>query len=71
MSDVRGRLALRKGNWKYIDNTTPQGEQVGPRQLYDLAEDPSETVNLYESNPEIAKRLSDELDRIQRVQATR
>lgn len=71
MSDVRGRLALRKGNWKYIDNTTPQGEQVGRRQLYDLAEDPSETVNLYESNPEIAKRLSDELDRIQRVQATR
>lgn len=71
MSDVRGRLALRKGHWKYIDNTTGQGEQVGRPQLYDLAEDPSETVNLYDSHPEIAKRLADELDRIKQVQASR
>ena len=71
MSDARGRLALRKGNWKYVDNITPQGDQIGSQQLYDLAEDPSETVNLYDSRPEIAKQLSDELIRIKKVQATR
>lgn len=71
MSDAGGMHALRMGNWKYMDNTTPQGETRGRPQLYDLSEDPSETVNLYDEKPEIAQRLSDELDRIRMAQSTR
>ncbi len=70
-SDVRGRQALRKGNWKYIDNTSGQGENLGRPQLYDLVKDPSETTDMYDQKPEIAKRLADELDRIRQAQATR
>ncbi len=71
MSDARGTHALRMENWKYIDNTTAQGEKRGLPQLYDLSEDPSETVNLYETKPEIVKRLADELERIRQAKSSR
>jgi arylsulfatase A len=70
-ADARGIQAIRKGNWKYIDNTSPQGKKEGKAQLYDLANDPSESVDLYDKKPEIAKELSDELDRIRRAQSSR
>jgi arylsulfatase A-like enzyme len=70
-ADARGIHAIRKGSWKYIDNTSPQGKKEGKAQLYDLANDPSENVDLYDKKPEIVKELSDELDRIRRVQSSR
>lgn len=70
-ADARGMHAIRKGSWKYIDNTFPQGKKEGTAQLYDLANDPSESVDLYDKKPEIVKELSDELDRIRRVQSSR
>ena len=70
-ADARGMHAVRKGNWKYIDNTSPQGEKKGKPQLYDLAADPSESVNLYDKKPEIVKKLLDELNRIRKVKSTR
>ncbi len=70
-ADVRGTHAFRRDNWKYIDNTSPQGKKKGKPQLYDLAADPSESVNLYDKKPGIAKKLLDELNRIRKVQSTR
>jgi arylsulfatase A-like enzyme len=64
-------LALRKGNWKYIEpgggptvnqntntelGTDPQG------QLYDLANDPGERHNLIAEQPERAQALAAELE---------
>jgi arylsulfatase A-like enzyme len=70
-ADVKGTQAIRRGNWKYIDNTSPQGKKNGKAQLYDLADDPSESVNLYDKKPGIAKKLLDELNRIRKVRSTR
>jgi len=70
-ADAKGMHAIRKGSWKYIENTSPQGKKEGKAQLYDLANDPSENVDLYDKKPEIVKELSDELDRIRRIQSSR
>jgi arylsulfatase A-like enzyme len=53
----RGMFAIREGNWKLIEGlgsggftqpVTVEQEEGGPAgQLYNLAEDPSETTNLY------------------------
>lgn len=63
-----GMFAIRKGDWKLIEGrgsggfTLPRfidpapGEPVG--QLYNLAEDPQETQNLYLDHPEIVDELS-------------
>jgi len=78
-ADANGMRALRSGNWKYIDDTPPDGlpdnrlkqlEGFEP-QLYDLSKDPGETTNLYYENPDMAKKLSEELDRIKKVNFTR
>ena len=70
----QGFFALRKGDWKLIDKrgsggfsipvvVEPKvGEPVG--QLYNLAEDPSETNNLYNEEPELVKELLAELEAI-------
>lgn len=70
-ADVKGLHAIRKGNYKYIDNTFPSGKKKGKPQLYDLASDPSESVNLYNNKTEIAKSLSNELDKIRKEKSTR
>jgi len=70
-ADVAGIHAIRMGSWKYIDNATPDGKKKGGPQLYDLADDPSESVNLYDKEPGIAGKLLDELNRIKQAQATR
>ncbi len=70
-ADAKGMHAIRRGNWKYIDNTLPQGNKKGKPQLYDLAADPSESVNLYDKKYGIAKKLLDELNRFRKVKSTR
>lgn len=70
----RGFFALRKGDWKLIEKRgsggfsipaviePKEGEAEG--QLYNLAEDPSETTNLYNEKPELLKELQAELNNI-------
>ncbi len=67
-------LAIRRGNWKYIDHTGSGGNRYeehsglkpyalaetapdAPGQLYNLAADPGETKNLYETEPSIVAEL--------------
>jgi arylsulfatase A-like enzyme len=78
-ADARGMHALRRGNWKYIDNTTPEAwsqrrretfRDVQP-QLYNLADDPAESRNLVAREPHIAEKLAAELGRIRNARATR
>ena len=78
-ADARGMHAIRMGDWKYIDNTTPQTWSQGKQgtfknvkpQLYNLADDPLESVNLVGQKPEIAKKLANELNRIRNARSTR
>ena len=70
----KGYFAVRKGDWKLIEKRgsggfsipvvvePKEGEPIG--QLYNIAEDPSETNNLYNENPELVKELMAELDDI-------
>ena len=52
----RTSLALRLGRYKYI-------RQWGDHWLIDLEEDPGESHNLASSHPELAKLMSDQLER--------
>ncbi len=71
-ADARGAHAIRMGNWKYIDDAAPQAWSQGQkgtlkhltRQLYNLAEDPSESRNLIEEEPEVTRKLVEELGRV-------
>jgi len=47
-------VGLRSGDWKYI--RAPRSE------LYQLSEDPAEHTNVLDRHPDVASRLSDELD---------
>jgi len=74
-ADGNGMHAIRQGDWKYIDDTPPEGlpeaklkdiqENFKP-QLYNLADDPYESLNLYDENPKTVKKLSKELNRIRK-----
>ena len=50
-----GSFMVRRGNWKLIHNIE------APHQLFDLGTDPEELNNLFESNENKAKELSDAL----------
>lgn len=73
-----GHFAIRKGDWKLMEQlgsggfTAPHSidpEPGGPAgQLYNLAEDPLETKNLYLEKPEMVQELLGELDRIRDLQ---
>ena len=74
----RLELAIRQGPWKYLDHagsggndySRPQlagfaiddGAPGAPAQLYDLANDPGETKNLYFDEPETVAALKAQLD---------
>ena len=71
-------LAIREGDWKYLDHqgsggnnynrphlkpfALPNAAPQAPGQLFHLADDPGETKNLYQQRPEIVKRLKSQLD---------
>jgi arylsulfatase A-like enzyme len=74
-----GGLALRKGPWKFIPNSPkPAAKQVEPGdkstgppdpvrgQLFNLAEDAGEKKDVTEQHPEMARELSELLDRIRK-----
>jgi arylsulfatase A len=66
-------LSIRRGQWKYLDHRDSGGNKYdkgelkpyamletapdAPGQLYDLATDPGETMNLYLKKPELVKEL--------------
>ena len=65
-----GRLAIRKGRWVFIDAKNGGGGEPDwfrkergyvahtfPGELYDLASDPSQRVNLYGEQPALVKEL--------------
>jgi arylsulfatase A-like enzyme len=78
-ADVNGMHALRDGNWKYIDDTPPDGlpDDILKRlkgfepQLYNLGKDPGETTNLYNENPDTAEKLLVKLNGIRKANFTR
>ncbi len=53
--EVSGNTALYKGDYKIIRSMPPVGD--GTWQLYNMAEDPGETVNLSEAEPDILADL--------------
>ena len=68
---ISGHFAYRHGNWKLAlargsgGWTSPKEKEAGPdapkAQLYDLQNDPGETTNLYQQEPEIVDRLLNQL----------
>jgi len=64
-----GLLAIRQGDWKLIDGQGSGGftyvdvpPDAPPGQLYNLNEDPGETMNQYDAYPDIAVSLIGVLD---------
>lgn len=79
-ADAAGMHAVRVGEWKYIDDTPPEGlpmkrlnqiQKTFKPQLYNLATDPGEKVNLYNTKPEKVEELKKELNRIRTAKSTR
>jgi arylsulfatase A-like enzyme len=70
---IRLDMAIRRGDWKYLDHrgsggnnydkgelqryALPDAAPDAPGQLYNLSADPGETTNLYFKHPEIVKEL--------------
>ncbi len=64
---VRGRFAIRRGDWKLFLGRPPApggpaGRRAGAR-LYNLTEDPREVNDLFRDHPEVVAQLTALLDR--------
>jgi arylsulfatase A-like enzyme len=68
-----GGLALRAGNWKYIEpakgpkmnaNTNTETGNASDPQLYDLSVDPREQINLAARHPDKVRQLQRQLDEL-------
>ncbi len=57
-----GRLAIRKGPWKLIPAAGPNADKRG--ELFNLADDVSETKDRAADKPEVVKELADLLKRL-------
>ena len=66
-------LALRHGDWKYIEAAKPKwGKRAPiPKSLYDLKTDPGETKNLIEEHPERAKAMEEKLNAMRKADGIR
>ncbi len=72
---IDGMFAIRQGPWKLVlgqgsGGWSSKGMEFTPEdppgQLYNMAEDYSETTNLYDERPDIVKRLTDLLEKYRR-----
>ena len=65
MNDVTGVVAIRMGDWKYIENKRlrPPAKEGKP-ELYNLKKDPAETENVIKDFPEVAEKMREALDRV-------
>lgn len=71
-NDVAGMVAIRKGDWKYIEGKVLRPESKDkPPELYNLKEDPAESQDLIKQHPEIAEQLQKRLDRIRSMNSER
>lgn len=52
--DKSPNVAIRDGHWKLLVNADGTGAE-----LYDLANDPKETTDVADNNPEVTERLKD------------
>jgi len=73
LNDVRGVVALRMKEWKYIEGKAQRPadrvrQEKNPKlarpQLYNLNRDPVEAEDVVDEFPEIAKKMQEALDRI-------
>lgn len=80
LDSSEGIFALREGPWKLIQRTElPPGttskrgrpDASNQNQLYNLADDPAETKNVWQENPEIVQRLTALLDKAKHDGRTR
>jgi arylsulfatase A len=62
-------LSIREGKWKYLDHKGSGGYNYPndkkdnfPGQLYNLKDDPKESLNLYGEHPDIVKKLKAKLE---------
>lgn len=53
-----GKQAVRAGDWKAIRLDVSK-DPNGPLELYDLSDDPSESTNVADANPDITEQLAD------------
>lgn len=69
-ANVNGIVAIRSGDWKWIEGVLPAGFQgdspadESRPQLYNLHDDPGETRNVSRQHPDIVERLQMELEAI-------
>ena len=75
-----GGLALRRGQWKYIEPNTRQAFNANTNtelgnspeaQLYDLSKDPGEQRNLAAAMPDKVRELAAELEQLKKAGRTR
>lgn len=59
-------VALRQGNWKYIEPAKQAKGELSQPQLYNLADDLEERANLAKKRPAKVKELSKRLDEIRK-----
>ena len=81
MRSGSGHMVVRKGDWKLIDRLGSGGfskpRRIKPGagdpagQLYNLTNDPGETTNLYEQQPDLVHELTQELEWIQETEVSR
>jgi arylsulfatase A len=80
LDSASGVFAIREGPWKLIERnaTLPldaakakKADAENQNQLYNLAEDPAETKNLWDAHPEVVKRLSTLLEKARKDGRTR
>lgn len=73
MNDVKGIVAVRMNDWKYIENQAQRpadkarqekNPSLAKPQLYNLRQDPAEANNVINEFPEIADKMQKALDRI-------
>lgn len=74
MQSGNGSMLIRSGDWKLINqlgsggfskpNRIEPGQDDPAGQLYNMADDPGETNNVYLDNPEIVARLKSEMKQI-------
>ncbi|MBL7220308.1 MAG: sulfatase-like hydrolase/transferase [Phycisphaerae bacterium] len=56
--DIRGAMGIRHGKWKYMSKSGRVNHGEGKEgALYDMEKDWRETTNLYDSHPEVVKKL--------------
>lgn len=81
LASGNGTMTIRSGDWKLIAGLGSGGFskpsrippiEGGPAgQLYNLAQDPGESENLYARHPDVVQRLTEQMEQIQRLGRSR